>query len=348
MTEAAAAGNVSSGHHNHNYVASATSGAATLLGCRAGTPVTVRVPREGALPVVIRTWFDEGQILDAIQRMPHVPRRLFAGEGFAVHSYVAGIPLSSVCGNDIRVDARLVGAVAGLLAGMVQVPEHMLPPLPDIWPRDHGDSRDFLRVLAWLADRQIRQPNRARFGTLFAALGIPEDALARLAERVPAMTRRPFSLLHADVHRDNLILSYNGEPPLICVDWELATYGDPLHDLATHLVRMRYPEQQWGEVVDAWAQAMTAVRPAAVEGLGQDLRHYVAFERAQSVYPDVMRAVQALSDPADEESLGAAKASVWRALASAEEPLRLGRVPDQGEIERILAAWMAARPFPGE
>ncbi|MER6130384.1 hypothetical protein ABT173_49220 [Streptomyces sp. NPDC001795] len=27
-------------------------------------------------------------------------------------------------------------------------------------------------------------------------------------------------------------MSYSGDPPLICVDWELATYGDPLHDVA--------------------------------------------------------------------------------------------------------------------
>lgn len=55
------------------------------------------------------------------------------------------------------------------------------------------------------------------------------------------MVSRPFSLLHTDLHRDNVIFSYHGDPPLICVDWELATYGDPVHDLATHLVRTAYP-----------------------------------------------------------------------------------------------------------
>ncbi|MGJ3560123.1 phosphotransferase family protein [Streptomyces sp. INA 01156] len=75
---------------------------------------------------------------------------------------------------------------------------------------------------------------------LFVALGVPEDALTGLAGRIPAMARRSYSLLHTDLHRDNLIVSSGGDPPLICVDWELATYGDPLHDLATHLVRMRY------------------------------------------------------------------------------------------------------------
>ncbi|MCO6746501.1 aminoglycoside phosphotransferase family protein, partial [Streptomyces sp. CHA1] len=91
--------------------------------------------------------------------------------------------------------------------------------------------------------------------------------LVRLAGRTPVMARRPYSLLHADLHRDNVIVSYGGSLPLICVDWELATYGDPLHDLATHLVRMRYPEHQWPEVIAAWEEAMRGIRPAAVNGL---------------------------------------------------------------------------------
>lgn len=157
------------------------------------------------------------------------------------------------------------------------------------------------------------------------------------------MTRRPYSLLHADLHRDNLIVSYDDDPPLICVDWELATYGDPLHDLATHLVRMQYPDHQWNDVIDAWAEAMERVRPAAVRGLAKDLRHYVDFERAQSVFPDVMRAAQFLEDTFDQKSLDEATATVRRALEAAAAPLGLRNVPGTDEIERILFRWQASR-----
>ncbi|MFI2714794.1 phosphotransferase family protein [Streptomyces collinus] len=344
VKRAAELGQATSGHHNWNYVLPLTEGMARLVGREAGTPVTVRGRRPDALPVVIRTWQNEAEILDAVRGvLPHAPECLLKHETFAVHSFVEGVPLSSVCGDGKPVDHLLVQALAGLLAQTAHVRRGALPALPSVWPRNDTDSQGFLQTLVHLADRQIRRPNWASFGGLFAALGIPEDALAELAGRVPAMARRPYSLLHADLHRDNVIVSYAGDPPLICVDWELATYGDPLHDLATHLVRMRYPADQWADVVDAWAGAMQEIRPAAVNGLARDLRHYLAFERAQSVFPDVMRAARSLGESFTQTSLDEATAEVWRALEAAAEPLRLTRVPREGEIRRVLFRWLVSR-----
>nr|WP_225833924.1 aminoglycoside phosphotransferase family protein [Streptomyces sp. NK08204] len=339
-------GQASRGFHNQNYVLPLTEPVAQLLGRDPGTVVTVRVRRRGALPVVIRTWQNEAEILRAVRGvLRNVPECLAEGDGFAVHSYVEGVPLSSVCGNGRPVDGLLTRALAGLLAESAQVRSSAaLPPLPALWPRNFTDSQGFLQALARMADVQIRQPNWACFGGLFTALGVPEDALVRLAERVPTMSRRPYSLLHADLHRDNLIMSYGGDPPLICVDWELASYGDPLHDLATHLVRMHYPDHQWDEVVEAWVCAMREVRPEAVNGVARDLRHYVAFERAQSVYPDVMRAARSLEESFDRTSLDEATAWVCRALEAGAEPLRLAQVPGEREIGRILLRWASARP----
>ncbi|WNM36120.1 aminoglycoside phosphotransferase family protein [Streptomyces sp. Li-HN-5-11] len=340
----AGSGQRTSGYHNHNYVLPVTEDVASLVGRPAGSLVIVRTRRPDALPVVIRTWQREREILKAVKGvMEHAPESLVTGEGFAVHSYVEGVPLSSVCGNGKPVDTLLVKEIAELLARMARVRRTALPALPAVWPRNHTDSQGFLRTLAHLADEQIRRPNWPVFGGLFAALGIPEDALIRLRERVPAMARRPFSLLHADLHRDNLIMSYEGDPPLVCVDWELAGYGDPLHDLATHLVRMQYPPHQWSEVVDAWADAMRRIRPAAVHGLARDLRRYVDFERAQSVYPDVMRAARSLEGAFDQQTLDDATAAVRRAMEAAAEPLGLRNVPDPDEIERLLFRWRASR-----
>lgn len=341
---AAREGLAGGGHHHRNYVLPLPEPEARLLGREAGTPVTVRIRRAGALPVVIRTWEHEDEILGAVRRvLPHVPQCLAKGDGFAVHSHVEGVPLSGVCADGKPLDTLLIGALAGTFARLALVRRGTLPALPSGWPAGDTDSQGFLRTLVHLADRQIRQPNRAAFGGLFAALGVPEDALARLAERVPAMTRRPYGLLHADLHRDNLIVPHGDAPPLVCVDWELATYGDPLHDLATHLVRMRYPAHQWPEVIDAWAAAMGDVRPAAAGGLAKDLGHYLAFERAQSVYPDVMRAARSLENSFTRENLDRAAAEVSRALEAAAVPLRLRNVPRAREIEGALFRWLTSR-----
>ncbi len=337
-------GPTTGGHHHHNHVLRLTAQEARLLGREAGTSVTVRIRRPGALPVVIRTWADEDEILGAVKgALPDVPQCLAKGPGFAVHSHVDGVPLSSVSGYGEPVDPPLVTALAGLLARTAQVRRSALPPLPSCRPRNDTDSQGFLRALALSADRQIRQPNRDAFGGLFAALGIPEDALPGLADRTPLMVRRPYGLLHADLHRDNLIVTHGGTPPLVAVDWELATYGDPLHDLAVHLVRMRYPDRQWPEVIDAWEEAMRRIRPAAVNGLAKDLGHYLAFERAQSVFPDVMRAARSLEESSSQKDLDHATAEVGRALDAAAAPLRLGSVPGEREIERALYRWLTSR-----
>ncbi|UUU32924.1 aminoglycoside phosphotransferase family protein [Streptomyces sp. CA-210063] len=348
MAYARAEGESSRGHHNLNHVVRPPAEIGSRLPALAGHDrVTVRRRIRDALPVVIRTWQDEAEILRAIRGvLPHVPQCLVRHGDMTVLSYVQGVPLSTMCPSGKPLEPHLISALAGLLADMTQVKRKDLPPLPQSWPRTNRDSRAFLRTLALATEEQIRQPNWRRFGGLFASLGIPEDAMVRFAERVPAMVSRPFSLLHTDLHRDNVIFSYDGDPPLICVDWELATYGDPVHDLATHLVRMGYPREQRAEVTDAWRAAMEQRRSKAVNGVERDLRHYVAFEQAQSVYPDVMRAVTSLGGHLDQRDLDAATRAVHRALLVAEEPLRLKSVPDPRAIERILVSWYVSTGKP--
>ncbi|WP_416976262.1 phosphotransferase family protein [Streptomyces sp. T028] len=334
----------SSGHHHRNYVLPLTENVARLLDRDAGTPVTVRIPRSDALPAVIRTWRNEAVILGAVRSvLSNAPECLVKRSGYAIHSYVDGVPLSEICGNGKPVDTLHIRALVRQLAQTTLVRRAALPPLPASLPAHHSDSQAFLKALVHHADKQIRKPNWSEFGGLFKALGMPDDALLGLAERVPAMTRRPYSLLHGDLHRGNLIVTPSEDQPVVCVDWELATYGDPLHDLATHLVRTQYPTHQWTEVVDAWAEAMEVCRPAASHGLARDLNHYVSFARAQSVYPDVMRAARSLGKSFTQKKLHEATARVRRALKTAEEPLRLRNVPSEDEIERALFRWLASR-----
>jgi len=336
---------VASGHHNDNYVYKLTEIPARILGQDPGTTVLVRVRRRDALPVVIRTWQDEGAVLKAVRpHLPHAPTCLVRTERFSIHSYVKGVPLSTVCGNGKPVDSRLVRALTGLLAQMTRVRRSELPALPSRWAAHGSDSQVFLKTLAGEADRQVRMPNSRAFGGLFESLGVPEDALTRFAERVPAMARRPYSLLHTDLHRENLILPYASEDGgLVSVDWELASFGDPLQDLATHLVRMKYPAHQWDEVIGAWESAMRGARPTAVTGFDTDLCHYLDFERAQSLYPDVMRAARRLDKSFTQRDLDQATREVERALHAAERPLRLRALPGRSEIERALFRWHAAR-----
>ncbi|MZD04714.1 phosphotransferase, partial [Streptomyces sp. SID5785] len=324
------------GHHNLNRVVQLTSQQARDLGRPAGTHVLVRRRRDGVPSVVIRTWPDEAAVLRGIgDHLDGVPRFLARRGDRSIHTYLAGTPLAAVCPEGKPVDSRLIEAFADLLARLACVPERALPPRPAHWPRDR-DTAGFLRTLWTQADQQVRMPNWAEFGGLFVALGVPEDALRKYGPWAPRMSPRPFGLLHGDLHRGNVVVTGDGVPPLRCVDWELASYGDPLHDLAVHLVRTHYPPDQVDEVVDAWRRAMGRVRPEAVVGLDEDLPHYLDFEHAQSVYPDVIRAVRSLDRVFGRSDLEAAAKEIRRALLAAQRPLALRTVLDVGTIERLL------------
>ncbi|MFH7336974.1 phosphotransferase family protein [Streptomyces sp. KHY 26] len=329
---AAAAGETREGPRHRDHVLPLTEPLAGLLGRAPGTPVTVRLPRPDAAPAV-RTWDGEAEILRAVHRvLPRAPECLAAGEGYLIHSHVGGrLPSDGPAPKDI----------AELFAALAQVRGTALPPLPSHWPRNHTDSQGFLRTLAHLADRQVRRPDWREYGGLFTALGVPEDALTRFADRVPALTRRPYGLLHGDLSPARLAVRADG---LGCTGWELASFGDPLYDLAVHLVRTRHPEPRRAAVVHAWADAVARSRPAAVAGLGKDLPRYLAFEHAQSLYTDVIAAVRTLDRAFDPAAVERAAATVRDALRAATEPLRLGRVPGEREIERILFRRGAARP----
>ncbi len=84
---------------------------------------------------------------------------------------------------------------------------------------------------AGFLERQIR-----RWGKQIAAShsrDIPElDTLSeRLAEAIPVSARS--SIVHGDFKLDNVVVEPNHDSEIVCVlDWEMATLGDPLLDLA--------------------------------------------------------------------------------------------------------------------
>jgi aminoglycoside phosphotransferase (APT) family kinase protein len=329
-----------SGFHNRNYVIDLSPGMAESLRFEAHVPVKVREPMGTSLKVVERVWSDEGAILTALQRTSvaeNTPRHYARLGGFSVHEYVPGQALSEICAPGKPVDRFVVDAIVEQMARFTQVPASDLPPLPAGWAAD-GDSRAFLRARADFAEHEVREANWPDFAPLFAALAVPANALRWFRDRIPQMRSRPFGLLHGDLHRHNLIV--RADDGLTIVDWELAMWGDPLHDLAIHLVRMRYPADQRPEVIERWRQAVLRVRPEAAAGLDRDLPTYIAYERAQSLFADTMRVALALGTQPAPGMVEAGVSRVRAALHLAAGPLRLRRVPTRTEVERALLNWV--------
>lgn len=335
-------GKVVTGHHNSNRIGTLGQPLAFLLGAESGRVLAkFRTPFD-AVEVVPRIWPRESEVVRAVRtRLSEVPDCLVDFGTWSVHSYVPGRALCDIA-SDGKIGASRLVALAKLFASLPDVPLGSLPKLPHDWPED-GDSLGFLRWLARFTEERVHQANRGRFAELFHAVGIPPGAMERFLSFVPRLTERPFSLLHTDVHRANVVVSDGpGGELLSVIDWELAMYGDPLHDLATHLVRMGYDKAEHELMVGLWADAMRrAGHAAATTDMEHDLPRYLGFEYAQSAYPDVMRAAAALpARPTGQDFIRAAD-RVCRAMSRAREPLRLVDRPplDRGAAEEALREW---------
>ncbi|MET7735747.1 aminoglycoside phosphotransferase family protein [Streptomyces sp. NPDC005402] len=254
-----------------------------------------------------------------------------------------GVGLAETCPADKPVDSVAVGALTRFLAQLTLVRKEALPPLPAEWSRNERDSRAYLDTLVRQAKRRMLDPGWTAIGGLFAVLGVPGDRLVRFAEQVPAMSRRPYGLLLTNLARDNVTVLQGPKLSVALLDWTSASYGDPLHGLAAHLVRMRYPEDQVGEVVQAWMDEMRRTRPLAVSGLGRDLPYYVDFERIHAAYDDVIRAAKSLGASVEDRRLRAAAADIGTALQRAAGLLDMSEVPPEKEIADALFRWQAAR-----
>ena len=74
------------------------------------------------------------------------------------------------------------------------------------------------------------------------------DEMERLMAWLPAHLPppAPVRLVHGDYRLDNIILSSHGPDILAVLDWELSTLGDPLADLAYHLMQWHMPPSETG------------------------------------------------------------------------------------------------------
>jgi hypothetical protein len=334
------------GYHNMNHIRSLGQPLAFLLGERSGrVRAKFRTPFE-TIEVVPRIWVRESQVLTAVRsRLPDAPRCLADFGVWSLDTLVKGRVLSEAVPEG-TIGADRLAALANFFATLADVPGDELPDRPDDWPKD-GDSLGFLRWLACFTADRVYRPNRARFGDLFDAIGVPRNPMERFLSTVPLLTERPFALLHTDVHRANVVLSPRPEGErLVVIDWETAMYGDPLHELATHLVRMDYDKTEQDRMVELWAAAMSRAGHAEMTaGLEHDLPLYIGFEQAQSLFPDVMRAALALPDLPDERDFAAAVGLIRRAVARASQPLGFRTADwqvDEARAVEALRRWHAS------
>lgn len=336
------------GHHNRNFVHRAPADLGKRKGWPFPTPaVKYRVPIPNSREFDLFPWGDEGDLLDRLNSLGHWPR--FIPEVLArsachvIHSFAEGVSLGSLSRPEAPVPPTQLGQIVKLFGLMARTPGDVLPCSPEGWP-ETGDSPGFFRQhLRFARDVFYRTPPDCRL--ILHGLGVRGgETFVRLEKRGVELRSRPFALLHGDLHRDNIVVGPSDR--LFFIDWELAMYGDPVYDLATHLRLMRYPADQEAEVIAGWYEELFAVEPSGslVAGMtpqgGDDLDTYLDFKRVQAVHTDTARASLSLKQGVVTPESVAPRLA--RVLSDARVPLGLKSGPSLDRVVSLLHDWLRA------
>ncbi|OAR24050.1 hypothetical protein A8W25_16445 [Streptomyces sp. ERV7] len=308
--------------------------------------VKLRSPRPGLLWFDRRCFVSEDRLLLALRgRVGRVPECAEVVENVVLQEFIPGRTLGAGQPPGQPLSGRHSAQLADLFAELVSIEPDELRAECACAPEDRapdGDSAAFLGRLIHFTENEVCHKHAALYEPLFRRLRVPGNVLHELKERAAALRPRPFSLLHGDLHRKNLIVDPAGD--LWTIDWELAMIGDPLWDLATHLHLMRYPPREARRVGELWRSSVESARPGSSTGWEQDLPVLLEFKRVQSVYTDMMRAALALG-PGPGPNWGAMEREarkVGRALAAAAGPMRLSGIPTPSQIMSAYAEWFSS------
>ena len=212
------------------------------------------VVRRGPLGHVLATAHDmarEYRVMTAlVDTAVPVPRTIalcedveVTGAVCYVMEHVAGTPYRNA-GQLEPLGARRTRAIAeGLVDTLVAL--HLIEPA-DVGLGDFGRPAGFL-------ERQVRRWKTQMDGSLRREMPAADALHGLLLDRLPAQSAAG-RVVHGDYRLDNVLVDAADRPAAV-IDWEMATLGDPLTDLAMLVIYGRVGRIDGGEVVADAANA---------------------------------------------------------------------------------------------
>ncbi len=196
-------------------------------------PLVLRTPPAAAVSARAHRGIErEARVLEALRGRARVPELVawcpdtdVIGRPFMLVAHVDGVAITDQLPDAYPDSAASVNALGEALVDELAV-IHTLP-WRELGLADFGNPDGFLR-------RQVERWRDTRQATQTRQLPLLEELAEWLLSRLPG--DGSVGLTHGDYHLDNT-LSDPQEPGLKAViDWELATIGDPLADLALFLM----------------------------------------------------------------------------------------------------------------
>ncbi len=254
---------LSGGLANQNY----------LLNLETG-PMVLRKAPGGTLPPGAHDMAREHRVLSRLHEVfPLAPRSHLLCEDRAV----LGAPFHLI---DYRPGRVIRGADLSPLSPVEDLPRNLAAMLAETMARLHGleprscGLEGLGRPSGFVPRAVQRWSNRARELTA----GTDNQSLAAEIEHWLMATLGEWpdaepAILHCDFKLDNLILAQDRLTPVAVIDWDMATLGDPLFDLATLL-------SYWAEPGDPECMHRLGQMPTTLPGFPDRQSMITAYESA--------------------------------------------------------------------
>lgn len=205
----------------------------TLLLAAGEQRLVLRTPPENAIsPVAHRGIERESKVLGALQGRARVPDVLgwcddveVLGRPFLLVSHVDGVALTDALPEAYAPGSATVSRLGEELIDELAVIQAQ--PWRDIGLADMGNPENFL-------ERQIARWRGIRAETSVRSLVQLDELGEWLLHNIPPAG--PVGIVHGDYHLDNTLVQRDQPRLAAVIDWELATIGDPLVDLALMLM----------------------------------------------------------------------------------------------------------------
>ena len=194
-----------------------------------GTPYLFRFPIKDAVKVDPRA-FTEQDVLKLIQETDIAAPKLeysAADTSFYVEDFIEGFTVEYQYPPGEHIPESILSDIAnfyGILADaeIKDVDRY----LEDDWRSIERTSIGFFKKLVEFT-RDLYQENLKTCQKQYDFLGLGEDPCIVFVEEANKLAERPWRLMHADLHRGNMIVGHDQSVNFI--DWELALYGDTVN-----------------------------------------------------------------------------------------------------------------------
>lgn len=203
-------------------------------------------------------------------------------EDFQVFEFINGALVDELCPPGQEITENHIERITKFYKKVAQLELDVSDVISKDWPLK-GPQLIFLEKLfekSWFVYKDHQNTHRH----IYEFLKLPEDPYAIFLKRAGELTKRPWRLIHSDLHRQNMIEKEDGQ--LIMIDWELALYGDILYCVASHLHRSRFfPDEK--ELI---AKRIYEALPQDFQkNYMKDLSFYLDFEALSSIIGDTVR-----------------------------------------------------------